>query len=988
LLCGAGVLLVVLAGAQVAGAQRVRNAVGTRLEQCENGTSGVGDCTGSAWITGALNSNKALYREGDFVPLRVEITGLSVGTDYTLRIGYDAVENDLHGYDYLGSFDASENAPGQSVVPCDGIAGTAGPHACGTGSTPGAPSTLAVPTDTNTQFPSGSQVPGVFSAWGGQLKHAGYVSPTPIDVTTTGNVAREIDVTFTADGDTVVLAWGGHIASSLDWGAGNTYVGSKSGASLHMMLGSTDSIQAGTQSLAIHGDVIALPPSFSTQVQPSQVAIGAPVIDTATLSGTSGHPPSGSVAFFACFDTTSPPNCSTGGTAAGQSPVIVSRPPAGSNGVASVEFVPDTPGFYCFRAEYTPSVDAPYSPGSHTNTTTECFQATLPPPLLTVTKLCVPTTDTGLFNLLIDNSVVFPDAPCSGSTGPLVQSVGPHTVSETAGTNTSLTNYVSMIGGDCATNGTVTLAAGQSATCTITNERKPPPPTATLTVNKVCEPASDPGRFDFYIDSTRFPDVACGGTTGPVTVAIGAHTVSEQNGTDTSLTDYTSVIGGDCGADGTITLAANQSATCTITNTRKPTPPATITVTKACLPADDPGHFNLTIDGHTAGTGTNVACGGTTGAVTVHPGLHTVGETAGSGTDLGNYTTVIGGDCATDGSVLVAAGDQATCTISNVRRPPTVHPFAILTVNKICVPASDGGLFNLSINANVETNEPCGGSIGPLAVPVGAQQVGETAGTGTSLANYTTVIGGACAADGTITLSNGESAICTITNERKSTPTTPPTTPTEPPITPPTATIEIKKICVPANIKHHFTLILDTQPLPEMTCGESTGPIQISTGPHLVEELRPGTNPGIYKTVIGGACAANGTLTLTAGQAATCTITNTRVQPPKPPQPPTECNRLAATPRTLTVGKPATIIAHVAAAGRPVLGARITLTGPGIFHRRTTTANGTAHFAVKPTRSGILTLSTQRQYGCREAARDQVGVTTPTHKTKPPAVTG
>jgi hypothetical protein len=101
-LFGAGVVLVVLAGAQFAGAQRVRGAVGTQFEQCENGTSGVGDCTGSAWITGALNSNKALYREGDFVPFRVQITGLSAGTDYTLRIGYDAVENDLHGYDYPG----------------------------------------------------------------------------------------------------------------------------------------------------------------------------------------------------------------------------------------------------------------------------------------------------------------------------------------------------------------------------------------------------------------------------------------------------------------------------------------------------------------------------------------------------------------------------------------------------------------------------------------------------------------------------------------------------------------------------------------------------------------------------------------------------------------------------------------------------------------------------------------------------------------------
>jgi hypothetical protein len=739
----------------------------------------------------------------------------------------------------------------------------------------------------------------------------------------------------------------------------------------------------GNKDRSMHGDVIAPHPSLSTQAQPSSVSLGQTVIDVASLGGTSGAP-SGSVAFFVCFDGAAPPDCSTGGSLVGLREVVVSRarrvtePRAGSSGVASVAFVPDTPGFYCFRAEYTPSAVALYSPWSHTDMTTECFQATLPPPLLTVTKLCVPTTDTGLFNLLIDSTVVFADAACGASTGPLVQSVGSHTVSETAGTGTSLTNYVSTIGGDCAPDGSITLAAGDSATCTITNERRPPPPTATLTVNKVCQPADDPGRFDLYIDGTRFPDVACGGTTGPVTVPVGGHAVSEQNGTDTSLGDYTSMIGGDCAADGTITLAANQSATCTITNTRTPTPPGTITVTKECVPSDDPGRFNLTIDGHIAGTGANVACGGSTGAVTVQPGIHTVGETAGSGTDLADYTTIIGGDCGADGSVLVAAGEGASCTISNVRRPPTVHPFAILTVTKICVPASDGGLFNLSINANVATDEPCGGSIGPLAVPVGAQQVGETAGTGTSLGDYTTTIGGACGADGTITLSNGQSAICTITNARKSVP----------PIVVPTATIEIKKLCAPANIKHFFTLILDQQPLPAMTCGESTGPIQTSTGPHLVEELRPGTNPATYKTVIGGDCAANGTITLTANQHATCTITNTRVRPPTPPQPPTECNRLDATPRTLTVGTHSTILARVAAAGRPVLGARITLTGHGVFHRQTTAANGTARFALKPRRSGILTLTAQRQYGCREAANDQVAVATPTPKPKPPAVTG
>ena len=61
-----------------------------------------------------------------------------------------------------------------------------------------------------------------------------------------------------------------------------------------------------------------------------------------------------------------------------------------------------------------------------------------------------------------------------------------------------------------------------------------------------------------------------------------------------------------------------------------------------CVPSTDTGHFNLQIDSATAGTGANAACGGTTGAVQVSIGAHSVGETAGTGTSLTSYGTVIG----------------------------------------------------------------------------------------------------------------------------------------------------------------------------------------------------------------------------------------------------------------------------------------------------------------------------------------------------------
>jgi hypothetical protein len=380
-------------------------------------------------------------------------------------------------------------------------------------------------------------------------------------------------------------------------------------------------------------------------------------------------------------------------------------------------------------------------------------------PTLTVNKVCVPTNDTGKFNLQIDAATAGTgaNASCGGTTGAVVSSIGAHTVGETAGTATSLSSYNTVIGGDCASNGSITLSAGQNATCTITNTRKPG-----LTVNKVCLPTNDTGKFNLQIDAATAgtgANASCGGSTGLVEVTIGTHTVGETAGTSTDLNNYTTVIGGDCASNGSVTIAAGEFKTCTITNTRKPT----LRVNKVCVPTNDGGAFNLQIDGSTAGTGANAACGGTTGVVVSSIGAHTVGETAGTNTTLSNYTTAIGGDCASNGSITLAAGQNAICTITNTRKPT-------IRVNKVCVPTTDPGAFNLQVDgstAGTGANAACGGTTGVLVSSVGAHTVGETAGTNTNLSNYVSVIGGDCASNGTITLSAGQNAICTITNNRK-----------------------------------------------------------------------------------------------------------------------------------------------------------------------------------------------------------------------------
>ena len=117
-------------------------------------------------------------------------------------------------------------------------------------------------------------------------------------------------------------------------------------------------------------------------------------------------------------------------------------------------------------------------------------------------------------------------------------------------------------------------------TCTFTNTSGSP----TLTVVKKTDPTGDEGNFNLFINSTQHAtDVGNNGTTGAQFAIIGTNSFKEQEGSGTSLGDYTSVISGaGCvddggGTSGTITLAAGDDKTCTITNTKRGTSPRRLT---------------------------------------------------------------------------------------------------------------------------------------------------------------------------------------------------------------------------------------------------------------------------------------------------------------------------------------------------------------------------------------------------------------------------
>jgi uncharacterized repeat protein (TIGR01451 family) len=328
-------------------------AVTADLDQCRNGTaSGPGTCTGSGWHNGNLNPTNAHYREGDSVPFRAVIAGIEAGV-HTLDIGYDTTESGRHAYDYLTSFDRTE----ATADPCSGIAG------CDLA----APSdTAGIPADSTLDDaePPVDPVPGIITAWGAEISSVAYLQLPPGPEGPHNKV--QVRITFTATSETVVLAWGGHVAGQSDWGAGDA-AGSIAGSPYHMRLIALDG-KGGNQDRSMKADTILPAPDIATFVSPERVQVGTSVTDTATLTGENG-PVTGAVRFFVCGPALAGAGCAVGSG----SPVGLAVPVV--DGRASADFMPTNVGAYCFRAEYTPATGAPYSPGSHTNATSECFTA-------------------------------------------------------------------------------------------------------------------------------------------------------------------------------------------------------------------------------------------------------------------------------------------------------------------------------------------------------------------------------------------------------------------------------------------------------------------------------------------------------------------------------------------------------------------------------------------------------------------------------------
>jgi hypothetical protein len=220
------------------------------IDQCQNGPSSGSllPCRDN-WTNGALTPQDSQYREDESVSFRVVFTGLTPGQSYTLTIDYDTTKSGKHAYDYLTSYDRVPNTnPTNNNDPC----GTGGPDNV-PGCVFGSPSAMfPIPEDLRVTAGQDqilgnaddiTQIPGVITFWGtqGAVTTTGYT----LSGTYAGDSTTFLPLTFTAGPanvgatTTVVFAWGGHIASRLDWGPLNSAI-NISGRPYHMSLGNQE----------------------------------------------------------------------------------------------------------------------------------------------------------------------------------------------------------------------------------------------------------------------------------------------------------------------------------------------------------------------------------------------------------------------------------------------------------------------------------------------------------------------------------------------------------------------------------------------------------------------------------------------------------------------------------------------------------------------------------------------------------------------------
>ena len=390
--------------------------------------------------------------------------------------------------------------------------------------------------------------------------------------------------------------------------------------------------------------------------------------------------------------------------------------------------------------------------------------------------------------------------------------------------------------------------------------RPTPPPATTLTLTKTVVNdnggvATDTAWTLTANGPTPISGVEGATSTTNASITPGAYDLSESGPGGYSSSGW-SCTGGNQIDSNTVVIGAGQSVTCNITNNdNPPAAPGHLIVDKVTQPSGDTTVFSITATG--TGTITGGGSGTTTDAVSrdyeVAAGTYSVSETATSG------WTIVSNTCV---NVAVAAGETETCTITNLKLPMITVTKMVVNDNTGTATSSD---FTIHVHdmsgtttVDVAGSPQPGSSVGSTyTVAPGPYHIQETGGP----ANYATVISGDCAADGSITLSAGDTKSCTVTNnDIEQAPTT--------------GHLIVDKVTEPSGSTRVFDIMATGT---GAITGGGTGTTTDAVSKHY--EVMAGTY-SVSETVPDGWIQKSNTcvdVAVDAGETETCTITNTKL---------------------------------------------------------------------------------------------------------------
>jgi hypothetical protein len=538
-------------------------------------------------------------------------------------------------------------------------------------------------------------VAGFFTLYGGTITGVSaysYVAGTGF----AGDKSARITITFTASVANPVLAWGGHISSRADWGANNSAV-AISGSPYHTRLIDLDG-SGGNQDRSL---------SAAAVIFPAKITIIKDAVpndpQNFSFSTTGGLVPSSFT-----LDDDNDPALSNMQLFAG----ILVTAQNGSN-YTITETAP--PAGWAF----TPPIDCEVTTPNGGSQTPNGATVTIN--LREGENVTCTYTNTKLQGTLVVIKHVVNDNGGSAGASDFTMSVIPgerfFAGAESPGTSLDLdegsytvdesgpSGYTKSYSGDCNSSGNVAVVAGQTKTCTITNDDQAPQ--LTLVKQVTNDNGGNNGATEWTLTATGDGGFSGTGTGSAAQATLGpnavkanvAYALSESGPSGYTASGWSCEGGTQNGSS--ITLGEGQSATCTITNDDNA---PSLTLNKVVV-NDNGGTaaesaWTLTANGGAAGTLSGPGAAGSADVVSgpaFKAGTYALSESGPSGYAASAWSCVKnGGPLVAGSSITLANGDSATCTITNDDQPPP----SVCLPDKIYAVDDPGGLGSAFFNVD------------------------------------------------------------------------------------------------------------------------------------------------------------------------------------------------------------------------------------------------------------------------------------------------